>query len=199
MKHQTIAAIMVAVPLLITNFCWPSNNSDKQQIQQTQTFTSHIESARNLYSHDHFDKAHQHLKQAFELRFDAPERARDLIQELFMLGNKFFALGQGKKAADVFKKILAINDRYSAVHHNLAFTLAERLGKHYEAIKHYRHSLQLRPDNPEVHFCHGLSCLATGDLQRGWQEYRYRWQRPGRAPRSLENNLDKLWSGQNLS
>ncbi|MFC1845734.1 tetratricopeptide repeat protein [Candidatus Dependentiae bacterium] len=162
------------------------------------SFDAHLAAAKLLCEQDELTKSLELFDKAYALKPATNDVNLNLANEMLQLGNKLFGQRRGQEAAHVFRNILSINDNYSAVHHNLAFTLAERLGKHYEALKHYRRAIEIKPENHEAHFCFALSCLATGDLSRGWQEYKHRWLRPRNAPRRFGETFEHLWEGQDL-
>jgi len=158
---------------------------------------AHVAVAQILYAKNMLHESLKFFQAALELS-KTEEQKRSLANDLLQLGIKFFGNRDGETAVKTFRTILDINQNYAAVHHNLAFTLAERLGRYHEALPHYRAALALNPNNPEIHFCYALSCLATGNLQEGWQEYKARWQRPKHAPRTFVQTFENEWSGENL-
>ncbi len=162
-------------------------------------FEANLKLGQMLSEQHQNKKALYHFERALSLRPCDKKTNKILANNFLNLGNKKFNQGCGQEALQIFKKILSINPNYATVHHNIAFTLAERLGRHDEAIKHYKISFQLHPDNPETHFCYALSCLATGNMKTGWKEYLYRWKRPGSAPRSFGASLVKQWKGEPLN
>lgn len=155
-----------------------------------------IEYAKKLITAQEFDAAYKTLTELLVTTSssDTVETTK-LANNLLWLGNIYFERGENEKSLDAFKKILNISDRFSAVHHNIGFTLAERFGRHKEALCHYQKALVLNPGNIETHFCAALSHLAQGDLEQGFSEYEYRWQRGKQNSRNFLKPLQNLWNG----
>jgi len=174
-------------------------NQFKQVIaQDVDSFEAYRAIAQIFYEQNQLEASVQFFHQALRT---CPKNKHDqlmLANDLLQLGIKFFEQKKGEQAVAIFKTILQINEKIAAVHHNLAFTLAERLGRHEEAMKHYRRALELNPDDPETRFCFSLSCLATGNLDEGWEQYKARWKGVRNSPRTFVKTFDKLWEGQEL-
>jgi Glycosyltransferase family 9 (heptosyltransferase) len=56
----------------------------------------------------------------------------------------------------------------------------------------------LRPDHADAHFFKSLSCLVTGDLERGWIEYEWRREAPA-AKFTARDFPQALWRGEDIS
>ena len=141
------------------------------------------------------DDAFAHLSKAIE---HLPQNNDDMMSAgnaLLQLGNCYFDTHETEKAIATYKKILTISDSLNAVHHNIAFTLAEQAGAYEQSLAHYRIALQTKPNNSETHFCYALSLLATGNLPEGFAEYEWRWKRFKHAPRQFNYPLPGLWTG----
>jgi len=218
--HIALAFLMAAIST--TKACSLSTYSDSTYVKQANTlkahgklseakksyqqalalnsknFDAHLGVAQLYYDEGNLEKAATHFDRAVTLRPKTDRSDALLANSILQLGNNLFNQGKGEKAVAAFKKILTINDNYAAVHHNIAFTLSERLGKFKQSLSYYKRALALKPNNAETHFCFSVACLATGNFKQGWQEYTYRWQRPERAPRK-SISLDSWWEGQDIS
>lgn len=162
----------------------------------TTTYHQLVEQAKKLVHEQKLDAAFDILTAALSCIPAKSEAHIELGNNLLWLGNQYFERSENEKALQTFKKILLISDQFAAVHHNIAFTLAERFGKHKEALYHYQKAVQLNPQNVETHFCAALSYLADGDLERGFAEYEYRWQRGEHSSRNFLEPLQNLWNGR---
>jgi tetratricopeptide (TPR) repeat protein len=69
-------------------------------------------------------------------------------------------------------------------------------GEFEAAADNWRRALAIRPDAAEVHFNQSCLWLLTGDLQRGWTEYEWRWKRKDHATMPLQRSL---WNGEDLA
>jgi tetratricopeptide (TPR) repeat protein len=65
-------------------------------------------------------------------------------------------------------------------------------GRLDEAVACYRRALELRPNYAGAHANLGLAWLLTGDWQRGWPEYEWRWRTKQLQPRPF---AQPLWDG----
>jgi len=164
----------------------------------TTNFDAYLGMGQILTKENQLHEALHFFKAAVKTRPADKEKQKTLANALLQLGITFFNQHDGASALQTFKTILQINKQYWAVHHNIGFTLAERLGRHIEAIEHYRTALELNQNNPEVHFCYALSLLATGQFADGWHEYTERWQRPGKEPRNDITTFERQWTGEDL-
>jgi tetratricopeptide (TPR) repeat protein len=57
----------------------------------------------------------------------------------------------------------------------LGLALAE-IGELPQSIAHYEQALKLRPDLADAHWNLSLSLLLSGDFERGWPEFEWRWK-----------------------
>ena len=103
-----------------------------------------------------------------------------------------------KKALEVFQAMVRIHENIPQVYHNIGFTLAEKFGRHEQALGAYDKALALK-ESIETHYCRAEALLALGNLEEGFKEYEFRWLRGDRKPRrSLPWPLPKQWNGQDL-
>lgn len=145
------------------------------------------------------ERALEYYARAVECTINDMNNKLTLGNKLLNLGNHFFGCRKPHHALKAFRCALKLSDRFSAVHHNIGFTLAEQLGDHTAALKHYAYALNLKPNDAEAHFCAAMSRLALGQLHTGFDEYTWRWQRGSRAPRQWTYPLDKQWHGESVT
>lgn len=165
--------------------------------REPQNFIANLRLGKIATANKEYDQAKTHLQVAFNNRPPEERQLLDLCNALLALGNDFFNTHQTMRALDMFRLILQVSDQIPAVHHNIAFTLAEQTGDHAQALNHYKKALALNaPNNIETHFCYSMSLLATGDLLNGFKEYEYRWYRPEEGcPRKFKYPLERMWTG----
>jgi FkbM family methyltransferase len=72
------------------------------------------------------------------------------------------------------------------------------LEKPQEAIECYKEVLRFRPDCPETHFNMSIELLKIGQLEEGWKEYEYRFQRGSQALLEMVGFLPNKpkWNGE---
>jgi hypothetical protein len=64
-----------------------------------------------------------------------------------------------------------------------------------EALSCYERAAGMRPDFAEAHFHEGCCRLLTGDFQRGWQKYEWRWLLADQRAEARRNFSQPLWTG----
>jgi tetratricopeptide (TPR) repeat protein len=108
------------------------------------------------------------------------------------LAGALHATRRYEAAIDAHRKALAIRPGDPQLHFHLGVTL-QHCGRGTEAIPPLRRALEIEPDHAEAHFELSLALLAAGQLHEGWQEYEWRWRRPGAESRRHQGL--PLWSG----
>jgi hypothetical protein len=103
---------------------------------------------------------------------------------------------QGKldEAVACYRRALDLKPDLVEAHSNLGVAFNDQ-GICSEAAACYRRALELNPDLAEVHLYQSLLSLLTGDFQRGWAEYQWRWKTKASPPREF---AQPLWEGQPL-
>ncbi len=111
-------------------------------------------------------------------------------------GNLGIALNeQGKldEAVACHRRALELKPDFAEIHNNLGVALKDQ-GKLDEAVACYRRALELKSDYADAHVNLSL-LLLTGDFQRGWAEYQWRWKTKQCPPRDFSQ---APWDGQPL-
>jgi tetratricopeptide (TPR) repeat protein len=112
------------------------------------------------------------------------------------LNNRGVALYRLKRLAQAlasYDSALAARPGYAQALSNRGVVL-EDLGRFEEAAASYELALAAQPDDADAHFLLGMSWLRTGDFDRGWREYEWRWRSDlaGIAPRHF---MQPRWRG----
>jgi tetratricopeptide (TPR) repeat protein len=113
---------------------------------------------------------------------------------VFNLANALKAAKKLDDAVAHYLRALDINPNYVDAWVNLGNTYGN-LGRYNEALGCLRRALSLDPNSAEAHWNHASPLLLTGDFERGWSEYEWRWKtwvlpaREFRCPR---------WTGEPL-
>jgi tetratricopeptide (TPR) repeat protein len=87
------------------------------------------------------------------------------------LGN----LGRFDEAWRAAERAIELDPRAAEAQNNLSHALLN-LNRSAEAIEHSEQAIALRPDYARAHFGHALALLKSGDFERGWVEYEWRWR-----------------------
>jgi tetratricopeptide (TPR) repeat protein/ADP-heptose:LPS heptosyltransferase/glycosyltransferase involved in cell wall biosynthesis len=102
--------------------------------------------------------------------------------------------GNISSAISHYQQSLAINPNSGETNLYLAYALEEQ-GKILESIDYYDRAMQLSPDSPDAHLRLAFVLLLTGNFQRGFVEYEWRWQTQELEQRYFEQ---PLWDGSDL-
>jgi Flp pilus assembly protein TadD len=110
------------------------------------------------------------------------------------LAHALTLLGKLEEAEASCREALRLRPDYADAHHNLAITLGAQ-GRFDAALVSNAKALELKPEDPGARNCRALWWLQTGDFERGWPEYEWRWRIKGVAPREFSA---ALWDGSPL-
>jgi tetratricopeptide (TPR) repeat protein len=110
------------------------------------------------------------------------------------LGNTLKDQGKLDEAIACYRRALELNPGFVEAHTNLGVAFNDR-GKLDEAAACYRRALELKPELAEVHLYRSFLSLLSGDFQRGWAEYQWRWKTKVSPPRDFRQ---PLWDGRPL-
>ena len=133
------------------------------------------------------DEAVACYRRALELKPDYAEAHNNL-------GNALKDQGKLDEAVACYRRALELKPDYAEAHNNLGIALKDQ-GKLDEAVACYRRALELKPDYADAHLNLSLLSLLTGDFQRGWAEYQWRWKTKQCQQRDFPQ---PLWDGQPL-
>ena len=133
------------------------------------------------------DEAVACYRRALELKPDFAEAHNNL-------GIALKDQGKLDEAVACYRRALELKPDYAEAHNNLGNALKDQ-GKLDEAVACYRRALELKPDFAEAHGNQSLLSLLTGDFQRGWAEYEWRWKTKQCQRRDFSQ---PLWDGQPL-
>ena len=125
------------------------------------------------------------LDDAVEAHRRAVSLAPAVAELHFNLADALARGGLDEEAIAAWRRALALKPDYADAHYNLgnALSVAGRLD---EALAAYRQAAALAPDHAESRYNGALALLLKGDWRQGWEDYEYRWRRPGAAPRRFE-------------
>ena len=111
----------------------------------------------------------------------------------YNLGNVYKDLERLSDASACYRRALYIDPRLAEAHINLGVVLQQQ-GRLDDAIASHGRAIELRPDDAEARFHRALTWLLAGDLERGWDEYEWRW-RYDTKPRDF---AFPVWDGGDL-
>ncbi len=91
-----------------------------------------------------------------------------------------------------FHRALSLNSGEAEIHNSLGASLFS-LGRFDEAMVAIETALQLAPEHGLAHFNRAQCLLLRGDWERGFEEFEWRWKRPGARDRRGER---PAWNGE---
>lgn len=127
---------------------------------------------------------------AYEVAIDQDPMQADYHADL---SSALSNLGRFTQAAVSARTAIQLDPGHLVAHINLAHALIS-LNRSTEALPVYEAAAVLDPQSSLVGFGHAVALLKTGDFERGWSQYEWRWQdqqrpRPFTAP---------AWQGEAL-
>lgn len=93
-----------------------------------------------------------------------------------------------------YERALAASSTFADAWNNLGLTFVD-LNRHADALACYERALTLSPDSAETHWNRALCLLQMGELDAGFAEYEWRWQRKRIAPSRRTFDVP-LWLGE---
>ena len=129
-----------------------------------------------------FDEAISSFSKAIELKADYAEAFSNRGNALQELGRLDESLNNYDAAIQIAPQLI---DAYS----NRGLVL-EKLKRLEAAIESYDAAIQLDPNLGDVHFNKSLTLLLSGDFDKGWQEYEWRWKKDS----SSQSKQDRFFS-----
>lgn len=138
----------------------------------------------NLFQLGRFSASQRHLARALERNPRHPEA-------FIIRGNCLLAMDKPEKAADSFRRVLAIESDHAFAHHQLCVCLY-RSGQYEAGLSHCHEALRIKPDFPAA-----LSTSAIGHLRLGqWREARRMLKKSLQCDPNntdLQRLLKRLW------
>ncbi len=90
-------------------------------------------------------------------------------------GTTLHQMGRYDEALACYERAIALQPNYPEAFSNRGATLWE-LRRHNEALASYDRAIAIQPEFPEAHWNAASLRLLTGDFERGWAEYEWRWK-----------------------
>ena len=140
-----------------------------------------------LRDRGNLDEAIACYRRALELRPGYAEAHNNL-------GNALKDQGKLDEAVACYRQALELNPDFVEAHTILGVAFNDQR-KLDEAAACYRRALELKPELAEVHLYRSFLSLLSGDFQRGWAEYQWRWKTKASPPRDFQQ---PLWDGRPL-
>lgn len=109
-------------------------------------------------------------------------------------GTTLHEMRRHDEALASYDRAIALQPDYTEAFSNRGATLWE-LKRHDEALASYDRAIALQPNFPEAHWNAASLRLLTGDFERGWAEYEWRWKYKTMA-RAMRNFARAQWGGE---
>jgi tetratricopeptide (TPR) repeat protein len=108
-------------------------------------------------------------------------------------GNALSDLNQPNEAWQSYQRALELDPAFADAWNNLGLTQVD-LDEHAQALQSYAHALAINPTAAETHWNQSLCLLQLGQLEAGWKEYEWRWER-SRIKAGRRTFAQPLWLG----
>ncbi|MFL9888570.1 tetratricopeptide repeat-containing glycosyltransferase family protein [Paraburkholderia agricolaris] len=108
-------------------------------------------------------------------------------------GNALSDLNQPHEARQSYQRALALAPAFADAWNNLGLTQVD-LNEHAQALHSYERALAVNPAAAETHWNRSLCLLQLGQLEAGWAEYEWRWER-SRIKAGRRTFAQPLWLG----
>ncbi|MFL9866015.1 tetratricopeptide repeat-containing glycosyltransferase family protein [Paraburkholderia fungorum] len=108
-------------------------------------------------------------------------------------GNALSDLNQPHEARQSYQRALELAPAFADAWNNLGLTQVD-LNEHAQALQSYERALAVSPAAAETHWNRSLCLLQLGDLEAGWTEYEWRWER-SRIRAGRRTFAQPLWLG----
>lgn len=115
-------------------------------------------------------------------------------QALNNLGAALMELGAAEEAARYFREAVALKPDLADAHYNLGNVYREAKDP-AGALACYEEALRLEPGHAKARWNRALTWLCSGDWERGFEEFEWRWKMPFLKPRHF---AQPLWDGAPL-
>jgi tetratricopeptide (TPR) repeat protein len=113
------------------------------------------------------------------------------------LGVALIGLSRYEEALPHFREAVRLQPDFVEARHNIGVALAHT-DKWDEAIAQFLDTLDRTPDNIESHYNVATTSLLLGRMERGWQEFEWRWQLEGMRPYQRKFTAPQ-WQGEDLT
>ena len=134
-----------------------------------------------------YEEALASLDHALALRPDYPD-------VLYNRGNALKPLQRYEEALASYDRAIALQPNHADAHNNRGQVLRE-LERYEEALASYDRALALRPRHVMAHCNAAALRLLTGDFERGWTHYEWRWLKKSVIP-TQRNFSQPAWNGR---
>lgn len=108
-------------------------------------------------------------------------------------GNALSDLNRPHEARASYQRALELAPAFADAWNNLGLTQVD-LNEHAQALHSYERALTVNPAAAETHWNRSLCLLQLGQLEAGWAEYEWRWER-SRIKASRRTFAQPLWLG----
>jgi tetratricopeptide (TPR) repeat protein len=109
-------------------------------------------------------------------------------------GTTLHQMTRYEEAVASYDRAIALQPNYPEAYSNRGASLWE-LKRHDEALASYDRAIAIAPEFPEAHWNAASLRLLTGDFERGWAEYEWRWKYKTLAA-GRRNFTQPQWGGE---
>ncbi len=140
----------------------------------TETPEHYLTLGNRCYQQGKLDEAARHYRRCLELD-------PNFLRARYNLGIVCSDLEQWEEGIQLLQEVIAAEPNHADAYNQLS-VIYNHQNRLTEAIQVCQTAVDLRPDFVLAHFNLSLAILATGDFERGFAEYEWRWQMPSFTP-----------------
>jgi len=129
--------------------------------------TAHNNLGTVLLDSARFREAEVHFREAVRLK-------EDYLLAWNNLGNALAGQGKFHEAKQIYRLVISQDPAIPEVHFNLASALAYE-NRFAESLRGYEEAIRLNPKYSEARLNRALILLQSGELEKGWKEYEWRF------------------------
>lgn len=177
-----------SIPTAISEPCTPEPSEGITKSPSESLVETYISLADALRENQQHEPASLYLREALNLRPND-------VTIMFDLANTLNMAHLNDEALNMYYQLLAKCPTHKTILYNTAYTL-KKMGRMADAMLFYDATLEQDPEYPEARFSRSLAYLVSGDFERGWPEYEWRWKRSGYPEQRTFK--EPMWDGSDL-
>jgi len=166
-----------------------------EQLQRAVNLRPDLPRAHNglgvaLEALDEYERAIGSYRRAIHLQPRYPEAHNNLA-------NALRKAGRVAEAVAGYHRAISLRPAYADAYSGLGVALVEQR-RVTEAIKYFERAVAIQPDHADAHLNFAGALLLSGDFERGWREYEWRWRSSQQRPLAPAF-AQPQWDGSDLA
>lgn len=117
------------------------------------------------------------INESIEILSRNIQKLPDYPETYLLLGNIMSEIGVMDSAIALYKTSLYYNNSDCVSYNNLAIAYKDN-HQVYEALENFQKAISLCPQDPYIHWNYAFTLLLSGNYEKGFKEYEWRWLKP---------------------